>query len=511
MAKSIIRLDSWPFGKGEKAKLIKISKPYSVEGRWFVDALFLSVEHNIPKIIQRSFGDLHLLIVEAMYVDGMRQDMPNWREVDISIKEDILQRKPIEPYLLKNERDCRFDCYTFGIRVGYEYYIIPLIEIMRAILAPDVFWLNQITQLDSIDTRILHALQDDLLELDFSADVPVSYVKQNSAIKHMAWVFSNPEIYNMLTLLHQSIKKNECVLFDFLFNNLTLTVRFEEKDHRNYVREIIACKQKKIKCNDIQVTHPGLVDYKEEEDGEATDAKKLRRAVSASGDGAKDLVANTTATTNAVDIEDDGDILSEYSTFAEINRVKIKRERATSESTKCSMDVGTNQRTTGDFGGLETVPQLEFAHMTQDKLDGDFAEIQAVLRLMGKRRKVESITQYIGVLNDHWPYRAICTLDDGVTPRNYLIGKIKLQNGMEAIVIEIQRQTLAISTLMCISQHVLQWNKICHKILKRFILNSGIWPQVDEIEETTVLSSHRFKHTDVEIDKKEKRIFDNLG
>ena len=512
MAKSIIRLDNWPFGKGEKAKLIKISKPYNVEGRWFVDGLFLSVEHKIPKTIRRSFGDLHLLVVEAVYIDGMRQDMPNWIEADISIAEDISHQKPIEPYLLKNERDRRFDCFTFGISVGYEYYIVPLSEIMRSILAPDVFWLNQITQLDSIDTRILHALQDDVLELDFSADVPVSYVKRNPAIKHMAWVFSNPEIYNMLTLLHGSIKKNKGILFDFLFKSLMLTVRFEEKDHRKYVREIIACKQKKIKCNDIQVTHPGLVDYKEEEDGEATDAKKLRRrAMSAAGDGAKDLVANMTATTNTLDIEDDGDILSEYSTFAGINRVKIKRERATSKSTKGSMVAGTNQLTTGDFGGVETVPQLEFAHMTQDKLDGNFAEIQAVLRLMGKRSEVESITQYIGVLSDHWPYREICTLDDGVTPRNYLIGKIKLQNGMEAIIIEIQRQMLAISTLMCISQHVPQWNKICHKILKRFILNSGTWPQVDELEETAILNSYRFKHTDVDIDKKEKRIFDNLG
>ena len=131
-----------------------------------------------------------------------------------------------------------------------------------------------------------------------------------------------------------------------------------------------------------------------------------------------------------------------------------------------------------------------------------------MLGLMGKRNKVESITQYIGALNDHWLYRAICTLDDGITPRKYLIGKIKLKNGTEAIVIEIQRQTLEISTLMCISQQVLQWNKICHKILKRFILNSGIWPQVDELKEIAFLISYRFKHTDVEIEKKEKRMFE---
>ncbi|MBB5335733.1 Tn7-like element transposition protein TnsE [Pectinatus brassicae] len=508
MTKSIIRLNKWPFEKGEKAKLIKISKPYHAKGRWFVDALFLSIEHNYPKTLRRSFGDLHLLIVAAVYIDGVRQDMSKWVEADISIVEDVLHRKPIEPYLLKNGRDHRFDCYTFGISINYKYYIISLFEIMRAILAPDVFWLNQITQFDSIDTRILHALKNDVLELNFSTDVPVNYVKQNAAIKHVAWVLSNPEIYSMLNLLYKNIKENKGILFEFLFNDLTLTIRFEERNGRRYIREIIACKQKRLKCNAIQVTHPRLATYEEVEDRKNRELNKSKRKiVTLSSDYTKDLIANMTASNNFLDIEDDKDILSEYSTFTEINRIKINKECVTSKSTKCNIISDTNQRTTGDFGGLETIPQLEFAHIMQDNLDDDFADIQAVLQLMGKRSKTDSITQYIGVLNNHWRYRSICTLDDGVTPRKYLIGKIKTQNNTNAIIIEIQRQHLSISTLMCISKQLLNWDKICHNIIKKFIINSGTWPQLEKIN---YLVCYRLKHTNITIEKKEERLFNKL-
>ena len=82
---------------------------------------------------------------------------------------------------------------------------------------------------------------------------------------------------------------------------------------------------------------------------------------------------------------------------------------------------------------------------------------------------------------------------------------------MEAIVIEIQRQHLKISTLMCISEHILHWDKTCHDILKNFIINSGTWPQPEETGDSPYLISYRFKHTNAEIEKKEKRIFEKIN
>lgn len=175
MAKSSIGFTNWPFPKGERAKLIKISKPYAEDGKWYVKAKYLSAVTNKAVFIKHFFGDLHLLIVGAEYMDGTRQDIPNWKTTDIQLSAKWLSNKQYKPYLIKDKQKNEFDYYTFGIGIHNQYYIVPLAEIVRAILAPDVFWLNQVTLLDSIDTCVLYDYDGEVLNLNFSTDVPVRY------------------------------------------------------------------------------------------------------------------------------------------------------------------------------------------------------------------------------------------------------------------------------------------------------------------------------------------------
>ena len=72
MPKQKIGFDSWSFEKGERAKLIKISKPYSYNGSWYLKAMYLSMETNKARFVEHFFGDLHLLVLEAIYIDGIR-------------------------------------------------------------------------------------------------------------------------------------------------------------------------------------------------------------------------------------------------------------------------------------------------------------------------------------------------------------------------------------------------------------------------------------------------------
>jgi len=153
MNKLRIGFENWPFKEGEKAKLIKISKPYSDEGLWYIDVVYLSDTSKRTKQYKHYFGDLHLLIYGAYYVDGKRQDMPNWTTIDIHISQRTIRYRKPKPYLNDDRiNQHQFDYYTFGVGSEGNYYIIPLHELLRAALAPDVFWLNQVTLLDSIDT-----------------------------------------------------------------------------------------------------------------------------------------------------------------------------------------------------------------------------------------------------------------------------------------------------------------------------------------------------------------------
>lgn len=511
MAKLNIGFDSWPFEKGERAKLIKISKPFSENGLWYITAVYLSIKTNKPKFQKHFCGDLHLLIVEAEYIDGIRQDMPKWETVDISLPANLISNKNFAARLIEDKKYHEFDYYTYGINVKQEYYIVPLIEIVRAILAPDVFWLNQITQLDSIDTRVLCNRIGKTMHLNFTADVPVRYVRMDTKIKHAAWLFSNPMIYNMIAHLYHNIRSGNGILFEFLFKKFAFTARIEKWNGRNYVREIIACKRKKINCSEVIVHHPGLVEYDEHDAGSEDGGQHRKRMSEDSFAGNKMLVSNLTALSNTIDIERDDTIHSEYASFVKIKRIRVARGIGTSAKAQVISDeLGeTNNRTTADYGGLDTVPQIEFEHSISEKLEGEFADMYAILGLMAEQPEVVSVKYHIGKLNDHFRFRSICTLEDRITPRQYFIGIIKLKDGREAMLVEIQREKISLTTLLIVSLSATKWNYICHKIIKGLIEKSGTWPDFEGFGFKS-LEVNRFKHTHIEITKREKRIFESV-
>ncbi len=384
MVKTAIAFSDWPFKNGEKVKLIKISKPFLDNGRWYLNAVFMSLEKKNTITLKRFFGDLHLLVVGAYYIDGIRQEMLDWQIKTLDIKSGDLFNKRVEPYLKKDRFNEAFDCYTFGIGFDDEYYVLPLLEIVRVVLAPDVFWLNQITMFDSIDTRILHEVDNNILKLNISSDIPLRYIKMDATIKHMAWIFTNMNIFKMLSQIYQNICDNKGVLFHFNFNDLAISFKYEKSDRIRYIKEIIAFRRKRILCEEIFVSHPGLIEHDENSRNE----ESKTQIVFESSSGIKELEMSCGALANSLDIVE-GSADFEYVSVAKIHRVKKTRNINKNRILYLNIDDenGIMKRTTADFGGLRTIPQLEFFQSTTEKLEGDFSEIQAILLIMKKPEK----------------------------------------------------------------------------------------------------------------------------
>lgn len=508
MYKSKIGFANWPFEKGEKVKLIKISKPYQENGLWYIEALYLSHLTNRPQNIKHNFGDLHLLIYNADYIDGKRLDMPDWAIVDIHIPESIISIKKPEPHCIKDKKEKHeFDYYTFGIGYRGKYFVIPLHEILRATLAPDVFWLNQVTLLDSIDTRVICEGDSNCLQMVFLPDVPVRYVQIDEKIKHAAWVFSNENIYEMIKQIYNSIKDGDGIKFAFLFTELRFTAKVEESGGKVYVKEIISFKGKKINCQNIIVEHPSLVEYEKD----ASEKEKKWTPVE-KADGNKALLSDKTATPGSLDINRYESVQSEYSSSVKIERIRIRKASGNRISLKTMpVDAGeTHKRTTADFGGLETVPPLEFANKISEEYVGSFSDIISIFRFMEDRDEVITIGYHIGNLNDHYQFRSICTLADDITPRKYLAGRIQLHGGKEAMFIEIEREKIALSTLIIVSYGSQNWKLVNDQILKGLIKNSGSWPDFESIG-IEQLEFYKFKHTNADIRQKENRIFKSIA
>lgn len=506
MGKARVGFSNWPFEKGEKVKLMKISKPYSNEGLWYIDAVYLSGVSNQAKRLKHYFGDLHLLICGADYIDGKRRDMPKWTTVDIHISKQSLSNRKPEPYRNKDKiNQEEFNYYTFGLSYKGIYYIIPLQELLRTVLAPDVFWLNQVTLLDSIDARVVYEVNYKELRMNFLSDVPAKYANMDEKIKQAAWVFTNSEIYKMIDQTYHNIRNGNGIKFDFLFKEIHLTAKVEMRDSKAYVKEIISVKGKKINCNDIIVTHASFVEY----EGDPTEKKEKKWTPAEKADGERSLVSDKTSTSNTLDIDKHEPVQSEYMSFAKIKRIRNKRSGGTKISSMTMLrDIeGAKKRTTADVGGLDTVPQLEFENKIDEKLAGSFAEIIAILSLMEDRNEVVSIGYHIGELNDHFKFRSVCTLDDGLTPRKYIVGLIKLVDGKEARLIEVEKARL--TTRMFISNAHQNWDLVCHKIIKGLVEGSGSWPDVGSFG-FKELEVRKFKHTNIDASQREKRIFDSL-
>jgi len=506
MGRGTVGFAHWPFAKDEKAKLIKISRPYSINGLWYIDAVYLSKVSNRAKYLKHYFGDLHLLVCGAEYVNGKKQDMEDWVTVDVRFSKELINYRRPEPYLNQDKIHKKYNYYTFGLKNKGIYYVIPLHELLRAGLTPDIFWLNQVTALDSIDTRVLYETKEDRLLLTFLPDVPVKYIKMDEKIRHAAWVFSNPKIYQMIAQGYHSIKNDDGIRFDFLFDELHFKAKVERKEDLAYVKEIISFKRKKINCTNIIVEHPNLAEYSRDT---VEQDKKWMPVEIANGD--RLLVPNETAIPNLLDIDKYNSIQSEYITSVKIKRIRNIRNgghQITPMTIPKYID-GKANRTTADFGGLDTVPQIEFENNIEEKYEGLFLEIISVFKLMEKRDEVISIGYHIGDLTDHYKYRSICTLADGFTPRKYLTGKIQLTNGKEVLLIEVAREKLALSTLILVFNTKQNWKLVVHRIIKGLIRKSGSWPEIekDGFEKAEI---YKFKHTGACVCHKEKRIFEAI-
>jgi len=508
MDKPQIKFSSWPFSKDEKVSLIKISKPYYEKGKCLIDAVYLMEATRQAKRHPHHFGDLPLLICGAKYLHTQRQDMPpTWTIFDVHLsRQAIKNRRPL-PYLNKDSINQKeFDYYTFGFRHKDLFFIVPAMELLRAALAPDVFWLNQIAYLDSIDTRVVHESSAGNLFLSFSPEVSLNYAKHDEKIRHAAWIFSNPNIYKMINQTNANMQRGVGIKFDFLFDELSFVAKAEVRGTVAHVKEITLVKGKSFLCKEIIVSHPGSAEYEKDDEKKEKKWTPVEKAA-----GGRELVSDKSATPNKLDMEEYVAVPSEYSSFAKIVRVKHQKSSGAlvSTNTRPLDSDGKNKRTTADFGGTESVPQIEFTHCAGEKREGVFGDIFALFSLMKNRAEVVSITSHVGALLDHYSYRTVCMLEDGSTPRKYLAGKISLSDGREAMIVEIERENLKLATLLLVASVHCDWNRICHTVVKGFVKNYGAWPNVEHIMPGQ-LRSCRFNHTNADCQQKEKRIFNAL-
>lgn len=509
MKKAVIRIKNWPFEKGEKAKLRWIGEPFKINNKWMFYAYFQGDKHT--KRVMLDWATVHFLSVNKYYTDG---DINNGKVpeeqkiININLTGAKVEYKEKDWGIWGTGFNDSTKSKTFNFHKNGKLYTVPIIEIIRAVLAPDRFMLNRILEMNTYENYFTYSIEYNKMDIHFTSEYEKILLKDEK-INHIAWILTNPAAFKMFNTIGKNIWNLGELKFDFLLDRFSIMARVIEKENYTMIVEIVSVKNKKINVNEIDIYHPGL------QKTQASNEAKIRKYIGNSKSKDKELDPNADGSTNESEEIDTNLITHEYTWLPDIKRIKtrkvLKRTRE-DENTKTYMIENGQARTTADSGGEELLKGLEFTSVANIQEKGELQEFIEILRMLEKRDNIKSVQIIIGELPEGLRGKKFSRLSDGITRRKYAIGKVTMVNGRECSLIEIERENKALSMLILKAYGHVKWNLIYSSLLIELVEESGKWSNevIKKVQEEGIVV-YRSKHIKNNIYEKADHIFEKLA
>ncbi|MBM7701136.1 Tn7-like element transposition protein TnsE [Kurthia huakuii] len=148
----------------------------------------------------------------------------------------------------------------------------------------------------------------------------------------------------------------------------------------------------------------------------------------------------------------------------------------------------------GDIGGTNILRGLEVKSLQNTYVNGELADFKEVLNELSRAYFVDSVEAYVGELTNIGK-RSFAFLDDGITPRKYLVAYIKLRNGKEVVLLEVERAGRSVSTLIITPLNGSNIKLYIEPLLKYIIFSSGSWLKEGLVKWEKSLAIYKVKHT----------------
>ena len=176
MSKQQVKLNKWPFQKGEQAQLTWISSPFRQEKKIMIYAYF-RVKGKTEKILA-DWGTLPALSIQHFYINGdISKSIPpaGTEEVELTIYPNTVGYFEKEWNIYgTNDKDMS---RSFIVSYKNKKYILPLIEVVRSILAPNRFLLYRLFETNSFPQYFIELYEANKIHLDFSSLYHRKYTK----------------------------------------------------------------------------------------------------------------------------------------------------------------------------------------------------------------------------------------------------------------------------------------------------------------------------------------------
>ncbi len=495
---SRIKIKNWPFDKEDLTTLLDISKPFRDKGKWFFDAIFYCNEKKQTRKVKCELGMLILLKQKGIYQDGQYL-----RAQSGIIEEIIINPDNAEIRLIRSKYNSDYDKYNMSVWFNNKLYVFSLIELLKTILAPDIFCLNLIFHYDTYQQYFTYLKEYEKLNFNFTPEVNVKYIT-GEKIKHLSWMFSNKEVLEMISELHKSLLEKSEIKFKYKIKGVKVSALVYQHRKTYFANEILEVNGKRINAEVISVSHPKLISKQS-----GSGSQKHTTISLADNNMLKQIEADSNASSNVLDLNKNINIVSSY-----INHVPIKRNNLSEqktgvidENTKKAYRT-TNNRSTAEAGGQNAVTKLEFENL--DNLEGfsTFERIVMALKEIELLDEVNKVECKIGILSEYRGWGTFITLDDSEINRKYLVSQIYMNDGRKAILIEIENGNRALSTLLLVGSNTMNTSLIADNIIKGAIKRSGAWDYeiIMNLSEKYNFCVNKFRHTKVPIEKLVERI-----
>ena len=472
MGRMQLKIKNWPFEKGKKAQLIWIGEPFKFNNKWMIDTYFNDGE--VTKRIVQDWANIHFLSIDKYYTDG---DLNSGEVID---KDGVIETIDIDlsnvvPKYNENDWRIKSSGYksksrTFNFYKNNKLYSIPVVEIVRSVLAPNTFMLNTILYSDTFEDYFTYEINNRILNLYFNSNYRTTNLK-DVYYNHFAWIIGNKDILNMVNSIGYNTSIKNKMMFDFNIPNFKFRARVRKTKYGYLVQEIIKVKEKRINFDEIRVFHPSFERYERSDK-----AKKWSYvSLSNSGDNKRTIDNEADGSTKAAESINDELVVQEYLNIPKVKKEKTghaNRNEREDENTKKYIKEDDNSRTFADEGGVNKIKGIEALGVDVKRVSGELKEFIKILNLLRKMRGVKAIE--IGIVN--LPLgRKISYLDDEVSRRRCVIGKVTQKNGVISLIMEVEKQNKSLSTLILNSNKEQCWRRIYNVILKSFVDKSGKW------------------------------------
>jgi len=464
----------WPFNKGEKARLIWIGDPFRNDNKIMLYAYFRA--RGVTEKILMDWGTLPCLAIQHYYSDGIitsSQPPQGGQEIDITIYPNSVKYYE-KPWRILGSNDPATS-RSFIFSFDGKNVILPVIEVLRSILAPNGFLLYRLFESNSFPQFFTETYEPNKIHLSFSSLYELKYTR-TAFIHQLVWLLTNRDLRQVYESVAFTWLQEQTLKFKWTFiQPVTVTARIKE-DHNTWtVLQIVNMKNKYIPYEDISISHPEIRDNEKSKEAKKYTYRSLNKK---DGEEGFTLDEHANGSTEDFDFVQMNQLRHEYTSVPKVKRIKrgsSKQRLEEDENTKKYYGDDNSIRSTADSGGQQMARGLEHQMLHEIQTQGELQDFVNVLKILEQYPEVKAIRAFTDILPDGLGERKFTKLSDGITKRSYIIAEVFMVSGRRFNIIEVERERHSLSTLILFSPSKQNWNTIYNHVLMNLVNASGTW------------------------------------